>query len=64
MNIVKIETFESVVYLRDPVERGSFLCGIECNEHGIALRQEGCSESAEMRIHLDHIVAPTKKASG
>lgn len=36
---------DSYVLLRDPYERGAFLHGIECNERGIAVRQEGCTGS-------------------
>lgn len=44
-------------YLRDPVRRGNFVCGVMCNEYGVAVRTEGCTEDAEMRIRADRIVS-------
>ena len=44
-----------VAYIRDPVRRGNFVCGIECNEFGIGMRGEGCTEDAELRIERDRI---------
>ena len=41
--------------LRDPKIIGLFLRGVHCNEHGIGVRQEGCSQEAEMAILLSHI---------
>lgn len=46
-----------VTLLRDPETRGEFLCGIECNEHGIAVRTEGCTDDAELMIHSDRVIA-------
>lgn len=48
---------ERVTLLRDPVYRGEFFCGIECNEHGIGIRNEGCSEDAELMILATRIVS-------
>lgn len=44
--------------VRDPYVVGNFLCGILCNEKGIAIRIEGCTGS-EVRIRLDRIVSRT-----
>jgi hypothetical protein len=41
-------------YLRDPRRSGAFLRGIECNEHGVAVR-EGCTDDAELMIRVDRI---------
>jgi hypothetical protein len=43
------------VLVRDPVVQHGFLCGVRCNEHGVGMRDEGCSEDAELRILWDSI---------
>jgi hypothetical protein len=55
MKIVRVAWAGNTALLRDPVERGEFFCGIECNEHGVAVSREGCTEGAELRIRSDHI---------
>ncbi len=48
---------DHAAYIRDPVRRGKFVCGIECNEFGIGMRHEGCTEDAELRIERDRITS-------
>jgi hypothetical protein len=57
VNIVRVGWAGKTVLLRDPVERGEFVCGIECNDHGIGVRHEGCSEAAELRIEKSRITS-------
>jgi hypothetical protein len=57
VNIVRVVWAGHDTLLRDPVRRGSFICGIECNEHGIGVRHEGCSETAELRIEKSRITS-------
>ncbi len=42
-------------YIRDPIRRGTFVCGVHCNEVGVGVRTEGCTEDAELRIRRDAI---------
>lgn len=37
-------------YIRDPVLRGDFVCGVQCNEVGVGMRSDGCTEAQELRI--------------
>lgn len=43
-------------HIRDPIRRGEFVCGVLCNEVGVAARTEGCNEDAELRILRDAIL--------
>lgn len=38
-------------YMRDPVAVGQFVCGVQCNEYGVGLRQDGCTEAQEIRLY-------------
>ena len=55
MRIVQITHAGGTDLLRDPHVVGQFVRGVHCNEHGVGLRQEGCSQEAELVIPLDHI---------
>jgi hypothetical protein len=58
VNVVRITyTDGHETYLRDPEQRGGFLCGVECNPQGVALR-EGCTEAPELRVRLDRLQDP------
>lgn len=55
MRIVRIVIREgAATYLRDPVERGGFLCGVECNAWGIGVRS-GCTEDPILMVRMDRI---------
>lgn len=59
MRIVRITHGGEVDYVRDPHIVGTFVRGVHCNEHGIGVRQEGCSQEAELAIPLtkiEHVV--------
>lgn len=43
-------------HIRDPERRGDFVCGVLCNEFGVASRTEGCNEDAELRIRRNSIL--------
>jgi len=45
----------TVAFVRDPVMRGRFLCGIECNHVGVGIR-EGCQAEHELRVLFDRII--------
>lgn len=45
---------EVTTLLRDPYEQGRFLCGVECNEWGVGIR-EGCTEEPKLMIRRDRI---------
>lgn len=56
MTVVRVVWAGYTTYLRDPREIGVFLRGVECNEHGVAIR-ELCQDDAELVIHRGRITS-------